>query len=155
MSTSLTVDFFRLKFFFIHFWSSYLVDFDEFTQFGSIVSHLVQFDNVKILKARARSSFPLAARRAILYFDWCFLMEFCECCELQCWLLTITGRNYGDEGYPIPNEDDYYQQEPENNGQAAAATAEVPQSPSISSSTKKTKPMPNESSFFIFSSKNR
>ena len=90
-------------------------------------------------------------------------MEFCVLCVasavsvVRCsWpLLTITGRNYGDEGYPIPNEDDYYQQEPEVNNGNAGNNAEVPQSPSISSSTKKTKPMPNESSFFIFSSKNR
>ena len=60
----------------------------------------------------------------------------------------------GPEGYRIPSEEDYYQQNPtdltgRSNGD------EAPKSPSISSSTKKSKPMPKESSFFVFSSKNR
>jgi hypothetical protein len=84
--------------------------------------------------------------------------------------------HYGDEGYPIPSEDDYYQQEPSLNVGGVPLPArplgepgtgsnpvnndncnELQQSPSISSnsSQKKTKPMPKESSFFVFSSKNR
>ena len=58
--------------------------------------------------------------------------------------LKAAGQNYGDDGYPVPSEDEYYQQEPERT-----------QSPSIADSTTKGKPMPTESSFFIFSSKNR
>jgi voltage-dependent calcium channel L type alpha-1D len=70
--------------------------------------------------------------------------------------LFFKGRTYGDEGYPIPSEDEYYQQEPTSgvNGGHEADGIEVPRSPSINS-TKKPKPMPKESSFFVFSSKNR
>lgn len=63
----------------------------------------------------------------------------------------------GPEGYRIPSEEDYYQQDPTIDPMTSRSNnVEVPpQSPSISSSTKKSKPMPKESSFFIFSSKNR
>ncbi len=54
-------------------------------------------------------------------------------------------QTYSGEGYPIPNEDDYYQQEPANENNDGSSL----------SSAKKGKPMPKESSFFIFSSKNR
>ena len=54
------------------------------------------------------------------------------------------GQAYGDNGYPVPSEDDYYQQEPQ-----------ASQTPSITDSTTRGKPMPTESSFFIFSSQNR
>ena len=63
----------------------------------------------------------------------------------------------GPEGYRIPSEEDYYQQDPTIDPMTSRSNnVEVPpQTPSISSSTKKSKPMPKESSFFIFSSKNR
>ena len=97
-----------------------------------------------------------------------------ECVTRVCLPTKNLGRShYGDEGYPIPNEDDYYQQEPSLNPQLTRGHAglggdhvgvpigvdncnELQQSPSMSTnSTKKTKPMPKESSFFVFSSKNR
>ncbi len=55
-------------------------------------------------------------------------------------------QTYSGQGYPIPSEDDYYQQEPveEDNDDCSSL-----------SSTRKGKPMPKESSFFIFSSQNR
>ena len=59
-------------------------------------------------------------------------------------LFQTVGQVYGREGYPIPSEDEYYQQDPDFRAR----------SPSISSQ-KKSKPMPKESSFFIFSSKNK
>ena len=55
-------------------------------------------------------------------------------------------RNYDGQGYPIPNEDDYYQQEPNNNPEPDTSSF---------SSTKKGKPLPIESSFFLFSAQNR
>jgi hypothetical protein len=55
-------------------------------------------------------------------------------------------QTYGVQGYAIPSEDEYYQQEPNNNPE--------PDNSSMSSN-KKGKPMPTESSFFIFSSQNR
>jgi hypothetical protein len=54
--------------------------------------------------------------------------------------------NYGGQGYAIPSEDEYYQQEPNNNPE--------PDNSSLSSN-KKGKPLPAESSFFVFSSQNR
>ncbi|XP_059091600.1 muscle calcium channel subunit alpha-1-like isoform X4 [Tigriopus californicus] len=61
------------------------------------------------------------------------------------------GRTYGADGYAVPSEDEYYQQDPSN---APRRVSKRPRSPSISSQ-KKGKPMPKESSFFIFSSQNR
>ena len=101
-----------------------------------------------------------------------------ECVTRVCLPTKNLGRShYGDEGYPIPNEDDYYQQEPSLNPQLTRGGVgdmhvgvpigagnsnpvdncnELQQSPSMSTnSTKKSKPMPKESSFFVFSSKNR
>lgn len=92
-----------------------------------------------------------------IFFDFflCvfFLITLFFCLIGFCFFTNVwhLGRNYGDEGYPIPNEEDYYEQDPR--GQGNPDNIE-PQSPSISS-TKKTKPMPKESSFFVFSSKNR
>ena len=87
--------------------------------------------------------------------------------------ISPVGQAYGDEGYPIPSEDEYYQQEPGGsgsgnggNGDAAAKGSNGHASSSSShrrrrerhpssDSQKKMKPLPKESSFFIFSSKNR
>ena len=61
-------------------------------------------------------------------------------------LTAAADQAYGGPGYAIPSEEEYYQQEPNNNPE--------PDNSSMSS-TKKGKPMPTESSFFIFSSQNR
>ena len=61
------------------------------------------------------------------------------------------GRTYGGDGYPVPCEEEYYQQEPkwiEDRNDTHSETA------SVNSHSDK-QPMPKESSFFIFSSKNR
>ena len=63
-----------------------------------------------------------------------------------------------EDGYPVPNEEEYYQQrDPDGNGEVAGnrrGNRGGARSPSVQSQ-KMSKPMPKGSSFFIFSSKNR
>ena len=68
-----------------------------------------------------------------------------------------------EDGYPVPNEEEYYQQrDPDGNGDVATGGNPAgsrrgnnrARSPSVQSQ-KMSKPMPKGSSFFIFSSKNR
>ncbi len=97
------------------------------------------------------------------------------------------GQTYRDDEYPVPSEDEYYQQDPaaaraafgepggggggsgggggggrgsvEGDGGSVVDPDGVKlrsrSSSSVSSHHRSTKPMPKESSFFIFSSKNR
>ncbi len=95
------------------------------------------------------------------------------------------GQTYRDDEYPVPSEDEYYQQDPSaarvafgepggggsggangsgdpadgngsvEGGRKAVAAHSRSRSSSISSQKRSTKPMPKESSFFLFSSKNR
>ena len=63
-------------------------------------------------------------------------------------------------GYPVANEEEYYQQRDpdggngEVTGNSTAVARRRARSPSVDSQSK-SKPMPKGSSFFIFSSKNR
>ena len=63
-----------------------------------------------------------------------------------------------EDGYPVPDEEEYYQQrDPDGNGEVAGnrrGNRGGARSPSVQSQ-KMSKPMPKGSSFFIFSSKNR
>ena len=60
-----------------------------------------------------------------------------------------------EDGYPVPDEEEYYQQrDPDGNGEVAGRSRGRARSPSVQSQ-KMSKPMPKGSSFFIFSSKNR
>ena len=66
----------------------------------------------------------------------------------------IIGQTYDGHGYPVPSEDEYYQQDPQGDAKAAASETRSESEVSIDSQSDK-QPMPKESSFFIFSSKNR
>ena len=61
------------------------------------------------------------------------------------------GQTYEGGGYPVPSEDEYYQQEPRWTGDCDETGSETA---SVNSHSDK-QPMPKESSLFIFSSKNR
>jgi voltage-dependent calcium channel L type alpha-1D len=61
------------------------------------------------------------------------------------------GQTYRGDGYPIPSEDEYYQQEPGWTGDKEDTHSETTSTNSHSDK----QPMPKESSLFIFSSKNR
>ena len=75
---------------------------------------------------------------------------------------NVCACDQAEDGYPEPNEEEYYQQrDPDGNGDVATGNpgsgsrrGNRARSPSVQSQ-KMSKPMPKGSSFFIFSSKNR
>ena len=66
-------------------------------------------------------------------------------------MIKWKGQTYRGDGYPVPSEDEYYQQEPGWTGDKDDNHSETTSANSHSDK----QPMPKESSLFIFSSKNR
>ena len=135
--------------------------------------------NERIIKDVCSLPFGLFLTPSFFFFS-CPLTPFPE---------TAVGQSYREDGYPVPSEDEYYQQNPQvayrgagggggggqngaggggaggdadddgavvviEGGLAGGGQRRRSRSSSIDSQ-KKSKPMPKESSFFIFSSKNR